>query len=353
MTTVGPRTSDHEIEPMFLERWSPRAYSGEAIPEAELMQILEAARWAPSSYNSQPWRFIYARRDTPHWEPMLSLLNDGNRSWAKEAAVLMVLVSSSLMTVPGQDKPVPSHSHSLDAGSAWGYLALQAAKLDWHAHAMVGFDMQRAPRPLECPDEFQHTFVGDPPGDPGHVAIVVDSIEEFLEVEVNHDIVTFGNVALRLGHRLMGRASGSESVAMLRKRCVPLLLQDLQHGLLDQSVDDARYAEFPDPTVRLGYFDPLDRLWLVGSVEQLRPYAWPVLPQVVLGVVDGHPIHASTALVPSHASPRTLEILSVAHLLHELFRYSRAFGRWLRREWFGPRRSDVRGFTPTFRFQGQ
>ncbi len=155
MTTVGPRTSDHEIEPMFLERWSPRAYSGEAIPEAELMQILEAARWAPSSYNSQPWRFIYARRDTPHWEPMLSLLNDGNRSWAKEAAVLMVLVSSSLMTVPGQDKPVPSHSHSLDAGSAWGYLALQAAKLDWHAHAMVGFDMQRAFAELNVPEGYR------------------------------------------------------------------------------------------------------------------------------------------------------------------------------------------------------
>ena len=68
MTTVGNRTSDHEIDPLFLERWSPRAFTGEAIPEEELMRIFEAARWAPSSYNSQPWRFVYARRDTPHWE---------------------------------------------------------------------------------------------------------------------------------------------------------------------------------------------------------------------------------------------------------------------------------------------
>jgi hypothetical protein len=93
-------------------------------------------------------------------------------------------------------------------------------------------------------------------------------------------------------------------------------LQYLQHGLLDQSVDNARHAEFSDPTVRLGYFDPLNRLWLVGSIEQLRPDAWPVLTQEVPGVIDGHPIHARTPLVPSNAFPRTLKILSVAHLLH-------------------------------------
>src|SRR6202166_3979269 len=90
----------------------------------------------------------------------------------------------------------------------------------------------------------------------------------------------------------MGRAPRTESVAVLRKRWVPLLLQHLQHGLLDQSIDDARHAEFSDPAVRLGYFDPLDRLRLVGSAEQLRPYAWPMLTQVALGVIDGHPIHA-------------------------------------------------------------
>lgn len=144
MTTVGPRTSDHEIDPAFLERWSPRAYSGEAMPNAELMQIFEAARWAPSSYNSQPWRFVYAHRDTPHWEPLLSLLVEGNRAWAKDAAVMIVLASKETMKVPGQEHPVPSHSHSFDAGSGWAYLALQAARLNWHAHGMVGFDMARA-----------------------------------------------------------------------------------------------------------------------------------------------------------------------------------------------------------------
>src|SRR6201993_2653636 len=114
----------------------------------------------------------------------------------------------------------------------------------------------------------------------------------------------------------MSGTSRSEAVAMLGKRRVPLLLQNLQQGLLDQSVDDARDAELSDPTVRLGNFDPLDRLRLIGSFEQLRPNAWPMLTQVVPGVVDGHPIHASAALVASNAFPRSYEILSVAHLFH-------------------------------------
>ena len=113
---------------------------------------------------------------------------------------------------------------------------------------------------------------------------------------------------------------------MLGKRRVPLPLKNLQQGLLDQSVDDARHAELSDPAVRLGDFDPLDRLWLVGSIEQLRPNAWPVLTQVVFGVVDGHPIHARTAFVLSNAFPRSDKILSVAHLLHQLFRRSRNDG---------------------------
>src|SRR2546430_16142482 len=145
---------------------------------------------------------------------------------------------------------------------------------------------------------------------------MIDPVEKFFEIEVNHDAVARGNVSLRLRHRLMGGASRSEAVTMLGKRRVPPLLEHLQQGLLDQSVDDARDAELSDPALRLGDFDPLDRLRLVGSIEQLRPNAWPVLTQVVLGVVDGHHIHARTALVSSNAFPRSYEILSVAHLLH-------------------------------------
>ncbi len=144
MTTVGNRTSDYPIDPLFLERWSPRAFTGEPISDADLMTMFEAARWAPSSYNSQPWRFVYARRDTPSWETMLGLLVEFNRSWAKDAAALVVLASNSLMVPPGKDKAVPSHSHSADAGSAWAQFSLQATRMGWHTHGMVGFDMERA-----------------------------------------------------------------------------------------------------------------------------------------------------------------------------------------------------------------
>ncbi len=150
-TTVQGRTADHPIDPMFLERWSPRAFTGEAMPEAEMLTILEAGRWAASSYNSQPWRFVYALRDTPAWETLFGLLNPFNQSWAKGAGALVILVSNSLMLPPGAEKPVPSHSHSFDAGTASGYLALQAQKLGWHAHGMVGFDMDRAFAELGVP----------------------------------------------------------------------------------------------------------------------------------------------------------------------------------------------------------
>lgn len=144
MTTVGNRTADHPIDPLFLERWSPRAFTGEAITEADLMTMFEAARWAPSSYNSQPWRFVYALRDTPYWSGMLSLLIEFNQGWAKDAAALVIMASSSTMLPPGKETPVPSHSHSMDAGSAWGQLALQATRMGWHTHGMVGFDLDRA-----------------------------------------------------------------------------------------------------------------------------------------------------------------------------------------------------------------
>ena len=151
MTTANRRTADHPIDAMFLERWSPRAFTGELLTEADLLTMLEAARWAPSSYNSQPWRFIYARRDTASWERFLDLLVPFNRSWAASASALVILVSNSLMRPPGSDKDVPSHTHSFDTGTASGYFALQANKMGWRIHGMVGFDQDRAFAELNVP----------------------------------------------------------------------------------------------------------------------------------------------------------------------------------------------------------
>jgi nitroreductase len=155
MTTANGRTADHPIDTLFLDRWSPRAFTGEAIEQTTLATILEAARWAPSSYNSQPWRFLYARRDTPAWTRFLDLLNPFNRSWCEPAAALIVVVSRETMRPPGAEQDVPSYSHSFDAGAAWGSLALQTTKLGWSAHGMVGFDMAAAKTALRIPDGYR------------------------------------------------------------------------------------------------------------------------------------------------------------------------------------------------------
>jgi len=166
------------------------------------------------------------------------------------------------------------------------------------------------------PDQFEHSFVGDTLGNAGHQPVMVDSIKELFQINVDHIVVALSNVTLRLGYGLMSRASRSESVAVLGKRRVPPLLENLQQRLLDQSVDDTRNAEFSDPAIRLGYFDPSDRLRLVSSLKQLRPDSWPMLTQVFHGGVDGHTIHTRTTFVPTDAFPRYFEVLSIAHLLH-------------------------------------
>ena len=154
MTDFQGRHSDHDIEKLLLQRWSPRAFTGEKMPQAELMRLFEAARWAPSSYNSQPWRYLYAHRDTPAWAGFLNLLVEFNQSWAKQASVLIVAVSKNTMRPPGKDADVPSHSHSFDAGAAWQNMSLQATAMGWHTHGMVGFDMARAATELHVPQGY-------------------------------------------------------------------------------------------------------------------------------------------------------------------------------------------------------
>lgn len=152
---LDTRIPDHPVDPLFVARWSPRAFTGEAISPEDLNSIFEAARWAPSSFNSQPWRFLYAHRDGADFPKFLDLLIDFNRQWAKNAAVLIVAVSARTFTRPGQTEAQPTRSHSFDTGAAWANLALQATKLGWHAHAMGGFDLDRARTVLNVPDDHQ------------------------------------------------------------------------------------------------------------------------------------------------------------------------------------------------------
>ena len=109
------RKADHAIESLILDRWSPRAMTGESITSDELMRLFEAARWAPSSFNSQQWRALYALRETEHWMTFLGLLVEGNKAWAQNAAVLVVFISRKNFDYNDE----PSITHSYDCGAAW------------------------------------------------------------------------------------------------------------------------------------------------------------------------------------------------------------------------------------------
>ena len=143
------RQAAHPIEPLLLHRWSARAFSGEPVTDQELNQLFEAARWAPSSYNNQPWRFIYAKRDTPAWDSIFNLMVDFNKSWAHNAGALVVIVSAD-KTEKGQ----PIRTHSFDTGAAWQNVGLQAASMGLVAHGMSGFDYARAREVLHVPEGY-------------------------------------------------------------------------------------------------------------------------------------------------------------------------------------------------------
>jgi nitroreductase len=148
--TTKTRQSTYEINPLILNRWSPRSMTGEELDEDTIMSLFEAARWAPSSYNNQPWRFIYAKRNTVHWDKLFNLLAEPNKVWTKNAAVLIVVVARKNF----ENNEKYSITHQFDAGAAWENLALEASSRGLAVHAMQGFDYERARADLQIPDKF-------------------------------------------------------------------------------------------------------------------------------------------------------------------------------------------------------
>ena len=151
MKEINGRKTEYPIDDQFLKRQSPRALSGEAISKEELMTLFEAARWAPSSFNEQPWRFIYAMRDTPEFEKLFSFLVDFNKSWCVRAAALIVVFSKKTFNHNGKENV----NHSSDTGAAWENLALQAQTMNLVAHGMNGFNYAKAKAELGIPDDHQ------------------------------------------------------------------------------------------------------------------------------------------------------------------------------------------------------
>jgi nitroreductase len=133
------REPEAKIDDMFLDRWSPRAFLPDPIPADQIQSLFEAARWAPSCFNEQPWLFKYATGDEAR-QRFIALLTEKNQKWAGKAPLLVFLLTRRVFKLTGK----PNRHAAFDAGSAWVSLAFQARKLGLFVHAMAGFDEKRS-----------------------------------------------------------------------------------------------------------------------------------------------------------------------------------------------------------------
>lgn len=146
--------TDHDVLPVIRERFSARAFSYEPLEEEELMTLFEAAAWAPSAMNEQPWRYRYALRGTGAFDRLWNLLNAGNQPWAKNAAALVVC---SVMTTLERNGH-PNHSRLHDLGLANAQLLTQATSMGIFGHLMGGFDHERAQQELGLDPAIEEVF---------------------------------------------------------------------------------------------------------------------------------------------------------------------------------------------------
>ena len=141
--------ADRPILPVFAERFSPYAYDPRPVEREKLLMCLEAARWAPSSYNEQPWTFILAERtDAAAFTQVIDCLVEGNRGWAKNAGVLLLTIVSKLFSKNGKPNRAAEH----DLGLAAGHMVLQATAIGLQGHQMIGIEPAKVRAAYKIPD---------------------------------------------------------------------------------------------------------------------------------------------------------------------------------------------------------
>lgn len=161
------------VTAQFPRRWSPRAMDGSPLTREEVLALLEAARWAPSCFNAQPWRFAYALRDSGHFRLLFGCLVEANQVWAGRAGALIAVVTRREYEHNG--KPAPTHS--FDGGAAWMSLALQARELGLVTHAMQGFDGAAARQVLAVPQVYDLPAI-IAVGHPGEIDDLPEALRE-------------------------------------------------------------------------------------------------------------------------------------------------------------------------------
>ena len=146
--TINPRVPEADVDPMFPDRWSPRSFLPDTIPDNQVKSLFEAARWTPSCNNEQPWLFIYATSKKDREKFILALVEQ-NRIWASKAPLLAFVISRKYFSKTGK----PNRHAKFDTGAAWMSLALQARKTGLYAHAMAGFNREKAYEILDVPED--------------------------------------------------------------------------------------------------------------------------------------------------------------------------------------------------------
>ncbi|MNJ59383.1 NADH dehydrogenase [compost metagenome] len=154
-----------------MNRWSSRAFAAQSVEEATLLTVLEAARWAPSSNNLQPWRFIVAH-DSETLKVFHEFIVPGNREWADQAPVLILILSAAV-----QEDGKLNGAHAFDTGAAWSAIALQASLLGLNTRAIGGYDRVKARELLSIPADYElHAVIAL--GYPGSVELLPDKFKE-------------------------------------------------------------------------------------------------------------------------------------------------------------------------------
>jgi len=151
--------TDYPILDLLKKRWSPRAFADTPVEAEKLALVLEAARWAPSSSNQQPWRFLVTKRGTEGFDTLVSCLREGNKAWAPRAPVLILTVADTQFPAKG-DRPARENRYAFhDVGLAVGNLSVQATAVGLFVHQMAGFYPERAKEAFAIPDPFEPVTV--------------------------------------------------------------------------------------------------------------------------------------------------------------------------------------------------
>lgn len=146
-----PTNNNYPINDLLKQRWSPRAYSEKLVEREKLQSIFEAARWAPSSMNEQPWRFIVGIKGEKTWEMIFDTLVEWNQQWAGKTPVLVLNLAKKTFTYKGR----PNVTYAYDTGQAVAMMVTEAANQGLFSHQMGGFSAKKAAELFEIPGDFQ------------------------------------------------------------------------------------------------------------------------------------------------------------------------------------------------------